>query len=126
VDAPEAEVFGLFQAGNHAEHPLLLGNPEPGLEAHEIPHLSGTVFPAKLHHGMRLPSGLRIRQSHRLHGAEPEGFPAAPGHLLDGQTSLEVRNLIELVSVKLVCADQLVDEPFIRIGVHRGVEVVVA
>ena len=92
------------------EHALLLGNPEPRLEADQVPHLARPVLPPELHHRVRLAAGARIGQADRLHRAEAQRLAAAARHLLDRQAALEVRHLVELVAVVLVGREQRVDE----------------
>ncbi len=123
MDAPEAEVLRLLESRDHAEHPLLLGDPEPGLEAHQVPHLPRPVLAAKLYHRVRLAAGARVGQPDRLHRAEPERLAAAPRHLLHRQAALEVRHRVELVALMLVGLEQRVEElrrmPAASIGALR-------
>ena len=46
VNAPVAQELRLRQAGDRREDALLLRNPEPGLEADEVPHLACPILPA--------------------------------------------------------------------------------
>ena len=107
---PKRRNSALLEPGDHPEHPLLLRDPEPGLEADQVPHLPGAVLPAELHHRVRLAAGARIGQAHRLHRAEAQRLAPAARHLLDRQAALEVRHLVELVAVVLVGRDQRVEE----------------
>jgi hypothetical protein len=70
IDASVAEELRVPEPRDPAEHLLLLGNPKPGLEADQVPHLPGAVLSPELDHGMGLPAGARIGQADRLHGTE--------------------------------------------------------
>lgn len=48
-----AHVLGVFQAGNHTEHALLLGKFQVCLESYKIEQRFFCVFGAQLHHGPR-------------------------------------------------------------------------
>ena len=126
VDAAVAEKLRSRQAGYRPEHPLLFGNPEPGLEAHQVPHLAGLVLSPQLHHCPRFLPGAWIGQAHRLHRAEAQRLGAAAGHFLDRQTALEVGHLVELVAVKLVGGRECGNERGVVLPGHRGVQIVVA
>ena len=123
MDAAEAQELRLAEAGNHPEHPLLLRDPEPGLEADQVPHLPRAVLAPELHHRVRLAAGARIGQAHRLHRPEPERLPAAARHLLDRQAALEVGHLVEVVPLVLVGGDERVEEALVarrgRAGAFR-------
>ena len=44
MDAAVAQELGMLEPGDRPEDALLVGNLEPRLEAHEVPHLPGPVF----------------------------------------------------------------------------------
>src|SRR5262245_37148699 len=102
MNAAEPEIFRGSQPRNRREHPLLLGNPEPGLETDQVPHLSRAILPPELDHRMRVTSGARIRQSHGLERSESQCFRTPAGHLLDRQAAFEIRDLVEVVRLKLI------------------------
>ncbi len=82
-------------------------------------------MPAELYHGVRYAAGAWIGEAHRFHGAEPEGFRPTAGGLFNGETALEVGDLIEVMALVLVGGHQGFDErPVLRLR-HRRVEVVV-
>src|SRR5215217_2448436 len=126
MDAAVAEERRGFESRNHPKDPLLLRDPQPSLETDEIPHLPGSILPPELDHCMRLPSGSRIGQTHRLHGSEPKRLPAPASHLLHWEAALEVGDLIEFVAVELVGLYQSRDETLVGFEVERRIEIVIA
>ena len=44
VDAPEPQELGALEARDHPEHPLLLGDLQARLEAHQVPHLPRAIL----------------------------------------------------------------------------------
>ncbi len=123
---PKRRNSALAEPGDHPEDALLLGDAEPGLEAHEVPHLPRPVLAAELHHGVRVPAGARVAEAHRLHGAEAKRLGAAARHLLHGEAALEVGHLVELVGGELVRRGERGEERLVLLARHGAVEVVVA
>src|SRR5690349_3664395 len=97
MDRAKAEKLRVFEAGNHPKHALLLGIPQPRLEADEIPHPTVTILASQLDDGMCLPTRARIAKADRLHRTKAQRVAAASRHLLDRHAPLEVRNCIEVV-----------------------------
>ena len=103
------EDLPVHREGSAARHARQVGARQQQA-ADQVPHLPRPVLAAELHHRVRLAAGARIGQADRLHRAEAERLPAAPGHLLDRQAALEVGHLVELVALVLVGLDQRVEE----------------
>src|SRR5690606_6656030 len=89
VDRAVAQELGVLQPRDHAEDAALLARAEPGLETDEVPHLPAPVLAPELEHGVRLPSGPRVREPDRAHRPESERVDAARGHDLDGEAPLK-------------------------------------
>src|ERR1700693_1694701 len=102
MDRSVTKKLGLLQPGNHADHALLLGNPQAGLESHEVPHPAGTILLAKLHHRVSIATSARITQANWLKWSEAKSVAPALSHHFDWHAALEVRHLVELVAVVLV------------------------
>ena len=93
VHHPEAHEFGLLQARDQPQHPLLLPPFEVGLESHQVPELAVLVFLAQLHHRIGpvgpadipvidvAPAG--IPKANGLQGPVAHGVFAAAGQLFD-------------------------------------------
>ena len=123
VDAPESQELRILEAGDHLEHALLLGDPQPRLEADDVPHPSRAVLAPELHHRVGPTPRARVVESHGLHRAEAERLAPTTRHLLDGHAPLEVRDLVELVARELIGHRQGVDERFVFRLVHRAVQI---
>src|ERR1700694_1599998 len=102
MDRPVPQKLRSLEAGNHAQHALLLRNPEPRLESHHIPHTPTSIFLAKLHDGVRIATRARIAEANRLERTEAKRVPPALGHHFHRHAPLEVGPLVELVTVILV------------------------
>ena len=95
-----AHKLRVLQAGNQAEHPLLLAEFQVGLEAHQIVHGVLAVLTAQLHIGPGPVAGAGVGQAHRPQGAEAHGVRPAAGHHLNGHTALVHRQVA--VGIKVV------------------------
>ena len=80
--------LGIFQARDHAEHPLLLAPLEVGLEAHDIIEGAFLILGAELDIGPGAVAGVGVHQTHRAQGAEAHGISTSGSHDLDGHTAL--------------------------------------
>jgi hypothetical protein len=60
------------------------------------------VFTSELDHRVWLASRSRIAEANRLERTESKSLSPAIGRNLNGHAPLEIRNLVELVSVKLI------------------------
>src|SRR5881628_2950041 len=105
-----AQKLRLLEAWNHSQHSLLLGNTQASLKSNEIPHPSPAIFLTELHDGVSVSSGTRIAKANWLQRSEPQSVPSALRHHFDRHAALEVRHLIELVSVELIGRNQRVEK----------------
>ncbi len=64
--------LGVLQAGDHAEHPLLLAPFQVRLEADEVIQRAGRVLGAQLHSRPGAVAGARVAQADRAQRAEPD------------------------------------------------------
>ena len=80
--------LGMFQAGDHAEYPLLLSPLEVGLEAHDVVQGALLVLGPQLDVGPGAVAGVGVHQAHRAQGAKPHGVGTAGSHDLDGHAAL--------------------------------------
>ena len=64
--------LGIFQPGDHAEHPLLFAPLEVGLEAHDVIQGAFLIFGPQLDIGPWTVSGVGIHKAHRAQGTEPQ------------------------------------------------------
>src|SRR3989454_4230868 len=127
VHLAEARKFRALEAGDHPEHPDLLGELEMILEAdHRVKAGRQVVLP-ELHDGERLFACARVDEADRLHRAECERLTTTAGHLLDRQAPLEVEDLLlELVRRRLGRPQEgLVEAGVLGLG-WRAVEVILA
>ena len=116
----------VFQAGDHAEHALLLAPLEPGLEAHQIVVGGGLVLLAQLHHGVGLSARARVDQPHGLQRAVGQRLAAPGGQDLHGETALEHQLLLEVVQRGQLGLCQCVVEGVVFVLGHGAVQVVAA
>ena len=84
MDLAQAEKFGVLQSRNHSKDAPLLGELQMILESHDVVAGLHEIFLPQLHDGVRHASGLRIRQTDRAHGPEPQRIASAPGELFNG------------------------------------------
>ena len=121
-----AGVGGIFQSGNHAEHPPLLGKLQPCLEADDVVQRTGLVVLAELHHGKGLAPGAGIAEPHRLHGAEGQHHPAPAGHGFHRHAALEHPGFLKAVHLGGLRRKQRVHEGVVFLLGHGAVEVIVS
>ena len=69
------------------------------LKADQIVRIGTLVLFAQLHHRVGNLSGARIFQPHRLHRTKAQRLPSAARDLLDGQTCLEVVQLLPILAL---------------------------
>ena len=94
-----AHKLGIFQSGDHAEHPLLLTPFEVCLEAHDVIQGALLIFCAQLHICPRAVAGVGVYQTHRAQRAEPHGVGTPGSHDLNGHTALVHGDSIGLFAV---------------------------
>ena len=116
MDHPETHEACLLQTRKGAEDPPLLAVSELGLEANQIPVLSGEVVLAQLDNRPRSAPGRRILETDRLHWPESQGFAAPLSHDLDRQAPLEVLNfeIFEVLEGNLLRPQQSIDKSLHR------------
>ena len=68
--------LGIFQPGDHAEHPLLLAPLEVGLEAHDVIQGALLIFGPQLYIGPRTVAGVGIHKATGRSG--PKRMVSAP------------------------------------------------
>ena len=91
--------LGVLEAGDHAEHPLLLPPFQVGLEAHDIIQRPLLIFSPELDVGPRAVARAGVDEAHRAQRAEPHGVRAPRRHDLDGHTALIDRDGVGLLAV---------------------------
>src|ERR1700681_168402 len=123
MDRPVTEKLGLGQTWNHSENALLLGNPESRLKAHQIPHTTSSILLTKLHYCVCLASSPGIAKSHRLEGTKTHRVASTLRHHFDRHASLEIGDLVEFVSVKLIGGNQSIEKRLVLVAGHRAVEI---
>ena len=89
VHLPVADELGLLQPGDHAQHALLLGVGQVGLEADQIVQRAGQVVLAQLSDRIRPVAGARVVQPHRAHGPVGQGLQIARRHHFHRQAAFE-------------------------------------
>ena len=98
VKAAEPREFRVLEAGDHAEHPHLLGMLELGLEADDVEQGAEAIVLAQLHDGVRLLSRpVRIGEPDRLHRPPAQRVATALRHHLDRQAAVEIGGLLPVV-----------------------------
>ena len=118
--------LGVFQTGNHGEHPFLLRKFQIRLKSHQIVHRSLPVFPAQLYHCPRTVTRARISQSHRFQRSEPHGIRATGCQHLNGHTALidPERILVAVVQRRTFCGNQRLVEVLVLFLVHGAVDII--
>ena len=91
--------LGVFEAGDHAEHPLLLAPLQIRLEADDVVQRPLLVLGAELDVRPGAVAGVGVHQTHRAQRAEPHGVGTAGRHDLDGHTALVDRDGVGLFAV---------------------------
>ena len=91
--------LGVFEAGDHAEHPLLLAPLQIRLEADDVVQRPLLVLGAELDVRPGAVAGVGVHQTHRAQRAEPHGVGTAGCHDLDRHTALVDRNGVGLFAV---------------------------
>jgi len=125
VDLAEALEVGALEAGDHAQHPLLLAPLHARLEAHQVQLALRQVLLAELDDGVG-PPAVGAVEAHRLHGAVAQGVLAAARQLLDGQAPLEEDRPLELVRDDDLGLGDGALERQVLLAVERCVQVVLA
>src|SRR5206468_8626053 len=96
------------------------------LEPDQIKARGAQVLLAKLHDGPWTPAGPWVRESHRLHGPEPQCVAAAARNLLDRQACLKIgRVILRDMRIDALGLQQLVEKALVLLLVERAVEVIV-
>ena len=91
MQAAEPGEFGVLEAWNGAEHPLLRAIVQLGLETDDVVERAKLVVLPQLHDGVGLDGRVvRIGQPDRLHRPVPQRLVAALGHHFDRQAAVEI------------------------------------
>ena len=120
MDRSVSKELRIRETGNHPQHALLLGNSQPRLESDDVPHVAVPVFATKLNDRPWSSARARIRQPNRLQRTEAQCVSAAFRRDLDRHASFEVRDFVELVTVKLVRGRECGDERFVLLARSSG------
>ena len=110
MERAEADEFGVFEAGNHAQDAALLRIGHLGLEADHVEQPRFAIILAKLDDGVELLAGARIEQADRAHRAEGEGLTATARHFLDRHAAFEINRLFKRMSGDFIGGENGVDE----------------
>ena len=125
MQAAEPGEFGLFQPGDHAEHPHLIGVLHLGLEADHVPQAAQRIVLPQLHHRPGPPAGARIGQADGFHRAEPWRVAAALDHHFNGHAAIEIGGVgLPFLEIGLGGFDHRIDEGVVLLLVHRAVEII--
>ena len=124
VDRSEPHELGPLQTRNQPQHAPLFGPLELRLKADQAEVVGREVVLAELRDGVRLPSGGRIGEADRLHGAEPQGVDPAVGRHLDRQAALEERRAVEVAQLGPLRGQERGVEPPVLRRVQGTVQVV--
>src|SRR5580700_10190315 len=110
MDLAEAEEFGAFQTGDHAQDARLLAELQVILEADQVVTFGAQVFLAQLYHGVGPAASSRIAQTHGLHRTKTQRVATAARDLLDGEAGFKERRIVRDVRRNGARGDQRVDE----------------
>ena len=124
MDLTQPQESGPFQAGYHAEHPLLLSESQVILKADHVVAVGLQGFLSQLYGRVRSTAGSGIGEADRLHGAETKGVDPAAGHLLDGEAGLEIEALLALVERHRFGMDQGLVKCQVLLPIERAIQVV--
>src|SRR6185312_16844920 len=123
MDRPVTQKLRVPESRDHAKDTLLFGYAQSRLKSNQVPQASGAILTSQLNDRMRSPSRSRVRKSDRLERTEAQRLTPARVHLFHRHATGEVRNLVELVTVKLIGRGQCVGERVVLVLRHRAVEI---
>ena len=125
MNLSETEELGVFQAGNHAEDSLLIGELQVILKSHDVIARLHQIFLAKLDYSIRHTVGARINKPHGAHRSETERVATAACEFLDRQARLEVIRFFEVMNGDTLGGHHRVIKRVILLRVHRTVQIIV-
>ena len=124
VHHAEAHELRRLEPGDHPQHAPLLAPFELRLEADEAEVIACQRVLPQLHDRVRLASGPRIDEAHRLHRTKAQRVRPSMCHHLDGQAAFEERGRVEVVHGGGFRMDERVVERLVLVPGHRAVQVV--
>src|SRR5712691_6708181 len=122
MDLSEANELCSLESGNQTKHTFLLAELEMVLKTNEVVAVGKQILLPELHDSERLAISARVAKPNRLHRTVTQRVSSATRKLFDGQATLEVHRLFELVKRDRFGGEQRLIEPAVLLYIEGTVQ----